>query len=133
MANKVSRWLIFGVLISLVPLFWSYENLIIKAQPASMAKILGNGELLIIVWALCASSLGELFGSDSGYKGFKIVSGGLTLIVPITSALLFASITEARVEGVKVDDGAIVTTSLLLFLFGIFSCSSCVILSEIRE
>jgi hypothetical protein len=133
MAEKVSRWFLFGVLISLVPLFWSYENLIIKAQPATMAKIVGNGELLIIVWALCAGALGELFGSNGDYKNFKIISGGLTLIVLIAAALLFASITEARVEKANVDDGAVVYASVLLFIFSIFSCSGCIVLSEIKK
>jgi hypothetical protein len=60
MRDKVLRWFIFGVLISLLPLAYTYENLTIKSQPAEMTKVVGNGELVIIVWALCAGALGEL-------------------------------------------------------------------------
>jgi hypothetical protein len=133
MRDKVLRWFMFGVLISLLPLAYTYENLVIKSQPVDMAKVVGNGELLIIVWALCAGAIGELFGSTADYKWFKIVSGGLTLIVLIMSALLFASIAEARVEHTAVNDVEIVWNSKILFLFGIVSCASCLVLSELKE
>jgi hypothetical protein len=133
MREKVLRWFIFGVLISLIPLAYTYENLVIKSQPVDMAKVVGNGELLIIVWALCAGALGELFGSSADYKWFKIVSGGFTLIILIMSALLFASIAEARVERAQINDGAVVLNSMMLFAFGVMSCAGCLVLSELKE
>jgi hypothetical protein len=127
---KIARWAFFAVLVSLLPLVYSYENLLVKSQTATLAKVLGNGELLIIVWALCAGAIGELFGGTTNYRVAKIVAGGLTLLVLIFSALLFASVAEARVSGIPLDELNLVATSIRLLIFGLICCASCVALSE---
>lgn len=129
-AIKVLRWAIFGVVVSLIPLGYSYTILVIKSQPATWAKILGNGELLIIVWALCAGAIGELFGSGPEYTLPKILSGGFTLIILIFSTLLFASVAEARVSGTTLDEASLLVTSLVLLASGFVSCAFCMALSE---
>lgn len=128
---KVLRWALFGVLVSLLPLVYSFANLHIKSQAATWTKVLGGGELLIVVWALCAAAIGELFGSSANFKISKIVSGGFTLLILIFSALMFASVAEAKVSGAKLDDASIVLTSFLLLIFATVSCGSCVALSEL--
>ena len=127
---KVLRWGLFSVFVSLLPLLYSYANLHIRSQPASWAKVLGGGELLIIVWVLCAGAVGELFGSSANFKASKIAAGGLTLLVLIFSALLFASVAEAKVSNIKLDDTSLVAMSLWLLGFATVSCGSCIALSE---
>jgi len=127
---KVARWFFFGVLIALVPLAYSYENLIIKSEPVSFSKITSGGELLIIVWTLCAGAIGELFGNGPKFLISKIISGGLCTIVLIYSALLFASISEARVDHKALDENAILFASTVLFISGLVTCTSRMALSE---
>jgi hypothetical protein len=127
---RLLRWGFFGVLISLLPLGYSYESLLLKSQAATWSKIVGNGELLVIVWALCAGALGELFGSSSNFRVPKIFSGGFTLLVLIFSALLFADLAEARVAKTTIDEANLVWTSFFLLISGLISCASCIALSE---
>jgi len=129
-AVKTLRWVFFGVMISLLPLFYSYQSLTIRSQVASWDKIIGNGELLVIIWALCAGAIGELFGATPNYAISKVISGAAALLVLILSALLFADVTGARAAGAKIDEVVVVSTSIWLLVFGIISCASCVALSE---
>jgi hypothetical protein len=130
MLSKVTRWFFFGVLIAVVPLAYSYENLVIKLQPASVSKITSGGELLIVVWTLCAGAIGELFGNGPKLPIPKIIAGGLCTIILVFSALLFGSIFEARVEQKPLDEQAILIASVSLFLGGVVTCTCCLALSE---
>lgn len=130
MLAKIIRWAIFGVIVSLIPLWVSYEILVIKLQSPTLGKILGNGELLIIVWVLCAGALGELVGSGPSFRILKLFSGGGTLATLIICALMFASISEERSAHISINTDEIVSKSLLLFCFGILSCVGCLSLSE---
>jgi hypothetical protein len=108
---KVLRWLLFGVIVSILPLVFAYLVLLMNPNPApgsitpkvtGASAVLGNGELLVVTWVLAASAIGEVIGGDEGKGWFegrgwlKIVSGGLTLIALIFAALFFAAIAEAR-------------------------------------
>lgn len=127
---KLLRWAVFGVSVPLLPLLCSYVFLFVKAQPVTWSKILGNGELLVIVWALCAGAIGELFGSSANFRHFKIVSGGFTLIILIFAALMFAGVAEAKLAGAGIDEARLVWTSSIVLLFGLVGCGSCILLSE---
>jgi hypothetical protein len=65
--ERLVRWGIFGVTVSLLPLVFSYVSLLLKAQAATVAIIVGNGELLVIVWALCAGALARIMQRFDGY------------------------------------------------------------------
>jgi hypothetical protein len=127
---KITRWGLCGVGISLLPLFYSYESLVIRSEVATWDKVVGNGELLVIVWALCAGAIGELFGSSANYRASKIIAGAASLIVLILSALLFADIAQARATGTKINETALVSISIWLLFWGLLSCGSCVALSD---
>jgi hypothetical protein len=121
---KILRWAIFGVVISVLPLGFAYVDLVMKEQTATWAGVIGNGELLVIVWGLSAGAIGELFGSE-GQPILKIICGGLTLLVIISAAHFFASITEARAANVKLDEAFIVSASTKLFIFSLAPSLAC--------
>ena len=67
-------------MIALLPLLYSYQSLTIRSQTASWDKIIGNGELLVIIWALCAAAIGELVGGSKNFAiskrgGVRVTSG----------------------------------------------------------
>lgn len=128
-AAKMARWLIFSVIIALVPLVFAFVNAQMKNVQADWTTTLGNGELLIVIAAICAGAVGELFGSSNRFKVSKIVAGGSTVVVLIFSALVFASIEPAGAATVA-QKGVIATASIYLFLFAIGCCASCIVLSE---
>jgi hypothetical protein len=127
--EKILRWLFFGVVVSLLPLGFAYFDLVMKDKPATWVAVLGNGELLVIIWALAAGAIGELFGSKDGQNALKIVSGGLTLIVLISAAHFFATITEARASNANLDDAFIVKASVELFIVSLVPSLACLALT----
>ena len=92
-------------------------------------KLIGNGELLVIIWVLAASAIGELFGSSATNQGIKVLFGGITLIIIIVATYFFSTVTEAHVNNVKVDVEYIVYVSEVLFVFALVPCSICILAS----
>jgi hypothetical protein len=126
---KITRWILFGVLISILPLIFTYFDLIMKEKQATISAVIGNGGLLVIVWALCAGAIGELFGAD-GHPYLKVVFGALTLIVIISATHFFASVTEARAAGIHLDDDFVVSASVKLFVFSLGPSVACLWITD---
>jgi len=130
LAVKIVRWLIFGAIISLLPLAFTFADLALRGRPHRLTDVIGNGELLVVVWVLSASALGEMFGGKGGRPILHIVVGGLTLMVIVISALLFALVAEARAVGQPVDEELLVNMSVILYVISLFPCIGCLITSE---
>lgn len=128
-ANKLVRWFIFGVVVAIVPLAYSYLDLVLKKKAPTLTSIIGDGGLLLIISAICAGALGELIGSGSGATVFKIISSGGTIVTLLLSSFLFASIIEGKMTS-GFDDAAIASTSAWIFLIGMLPCAACIALSE---
>jgi hypothetical protein len=130
--QKLTRWIFFGALVSLLPLAFTYMDLQLRGQTVTLEKLLGNGELLVIVWVLSASAIGELIGAPDAAPMLKIVFGGLTFIVIIMAALFFSSIAELRATNAdKVDNHFIVIASIALYIGSLIPCSVCIVTSEL--
>ena len=129
-ANKLVRWFIFGVVIAIVPLAYSYLDLVMKRKTPTLTSIIGDGGLLLIISAICAGALGELIGSGRGATVFKIISSGGTVVILLLSSLLFASIIEGKLTA-GFDASAIASTSAWIFVIGMLPCAACVALSEL--
>jgi hypothetical protein len=128
---RMVRWLIFGVVISLLPLGLTYFDLRMNAKPVAVVTVIGNGELFVIVWVLSAGAIGELFGSGNRFAALKAVCGGITLIAILAAGHAFASVTEARAAQMVLDDAYVVKQSINLFLFSLVPSMACVAMSEI--
>jgi hypothetical protein len=61
--EKLVRWFMFSVLISLVPLALTYFNLWLDRRQAPLEMLVARGELLLICTTLGAAAPGELFPS----------------------------------------------------------------------
>ena len=100
---RVLRWMIFGAVVSVLPLSFAYADLLVTSHAASLEKILGNGELLVIIWVLSSTAVGELFGSSGRLAWLKLIVGGATLLVILAAGHEFATITEARAANAPLD------------------------------
>ena len=130
MVDKILRWLIFGVVVSLLPLAAAYATLAIRSQPATLRAVAGNGEVLIICWSLCAGALGELFGSTNRYKRQKMVVGGVTIAVIVFCTLVFAPIEERRLLNQSINEDFLLILSYWALGACILSSMGCLVLSE---
>jgi len=131
-AVKIVRWLIFGAIISLLPLAFTFGDLALRGRPHRLVDVIGNGELLVVVWVLSASALGEMFGGKGGRPILHILAGGLTLVVIVAAALLFAFVAEAKAGTQPVNEDLLVNLSVILYVVSLFPCVGCLICSELE-
>ncbi len=127
--TRFLRWVIFGAGVSVLPLILVYTELRMRGQPISLEKVIGNGELLVIIWVLAASAFGELIGSSATRPNIKVVFGGLIFIVILISASFFASISEARAAKVLIDEQFVSMFSMILFVLSLVPCGVCILCS----
>jgi hypothetical protein len=135
---KIVRWLVFGVIISLVPILLVYTDLLLEKQPVTTEKLIGHGELIVIAWVLAAGAVGELIGSPAANPIAKIVFGGIALIVVIVATYYFGVVAEAQIlatspnapaDAVKLlaeKSATIVDYSRWFFIFSLIPSGICI-------
>jgi len=129
MIAKLARWFLFGVAFPLVPLLANYLW-VGGHEQTTVQAVLRNGELYLITTTMCAVALGEVLGSAGRFQTAKIILGGGTALIMVLAIMLFVNVSEVRALKAVVDDGYTLRTSLLVFFFGVITCTSCVALSE---
>lgn len=123
--EKLVRWCIFNVLISLAPLFISYLALGLDQKEPSLALITARGELLLISTTIASAAVGELLPSGRKYATLKVTSGGACMLLVLLSALFFSAIQARR----DPNAGAIFAASVMLFSFTLLASFSAVYLA----
>jgi hypothetical protein len=120
------RWVIFGVLFALVPLFFSWMAREVRMQPSGLHVLLANGELFLITAGISGTALGELVGVVRGARRpfWEIVSGGCCLIVLVLSAHLFADVSAVRATAATIDPVRVSTWSIWLYVVGLVASGS---------
>ena len=99
MYEKLARWLLFGVLFTLLPFVLSYLNLRARSKSANPVKIVSlfaRGELLLVSTAIRIAAVGELFGVKNASAFGQIISGGVSLLLVVIQALWYASVSEPK-------------------------------------
>ncbi|HEU0298142.1 MAG TPA: hypothetical protein VFR37_01785 [Longimicrobium sp.] len=76
--EKLVRWFMFGVLVSLVPLAVTYFGLRLDRRPIHLEMLVARGEMLLISTTLGAAALGELFPSSRENVIGKLFAAGTT-------------------------------------------------------
>ena len=131
MTIKLLRWIIFSVVVALVPLIFNYLRLETRGHEVAVFEVIENGELMLIVAALCAASIGGLIGSSGAFQPLKIAAGGGATVSLMVAALYYADVSAARYSEAVADPASVATVSLTVFLLALVSSGACVALSEI--
>lgn len=128
--SKLTRWLVFTVFIALVPLLVAVLRILIHSpQPFTLQGVTEHGELLLISTAIGGAALGELIGSGTKRRPVpKIICGGATLILIMTSGMWFADIASASGT---INTDVVSFGSLAILLFTVLSSGGCIALSEV--
>ena len=100
-AAKLSRWIIFGVALTLVPLALRYFILSLYTPHPNVKVILEDGELLLISSMMCAGAIGEFVGSAATYRVWKIIVGGSSACILLATAFFFAAVRPPHMRGTK--------------------------------
>jgi len=130
MSEKVLRWLIFSVVLALIPLLANALMTLTFGTRPTLANTLAHGELLLIAAALSAAGAGELFGTRDTNRLKKIAAGGGSILVLLSTAIYFASVSSATSTGTSIDLSVVSSASIMLYLCALISSFSCVALSE---
>ena len=130
MNENVLKWLIFGVLLALVPLAAGWLFKLIFGGNTSLEALTSQGELLLITAGLCAAGVGSLIGSGEDLKKAKIVSGGLSIVILLLSAIVFSFISNPGVLTVKPDTNVVLQASIWIYICAFLSSGACAYLSE---
>jgi hypothetical protein len=122
---KILRWLLFGVIGSLLPLIINFLMTLPKSWSYSPIRVISRGELCIVVAAMCSVSAGELFGSTSKNATMAVLSGGVTILILALSTALYVSIPAVN----DLPDYYVGDLSYVLFICALISSLCCIGLS----
>lgn len=125
-AEKLVRWFMFSVLVSLVPLALTYFNLWLDHREGQFEVLVARGELLLICTTLGAAAIGELFPGNREHGLAKLlIAGGLILLILISS-VCFAAIQSRH----STDARSVFAVSLALFSGMLPVAASCLFYSH---
>jgi hypothetical protein len=133
MTERVVRWLIFSVIIALLPLAFNYLRIFIRGTIPSLILLLSHGELLLVSAAIAATAIGELVASGEERKIAKYVAGGGCVSILFLASALFAEISSAIYSGASISSELVSSSSTLMFGFTVISSISCIVLAELSE
>lgn len=129
MAEKLAKWLIFSVILALLPFAFNYLRLASRGVDPTMAKLLGGGELLLVAAGISAAAVGDLIGSGADRRLAKLFAGGGSIVVLCLASLHFADVAAARAAP-TFDASVVVWSSQMLFAFAVLGGGGCVALAE---
>ena len=122
------RWLVFGVVLGLLPILFNFMYIVtIPKIGLSWGILLGRGELLLLAVGLCAGALGDLVLMRRGWGTFKIVATGLCVIEIASSSAYFMIVSGRYSLEEQVDLGAVVIVSVVLYTVAVVSSGLCVL------
>lgn len=109
--EKLLRWFMFSVLVSLVPLGLTYFNLWLDHREGHVEVLVARGELLLICTTLGAGAIGELFPGSRDHGIAKLLMAGALILLILISSVCFAAIQSRH----STDPRSIFAVSLALF------------------
>lgn len=131
MRIRIIRWLIFGVLIALLPLLFSLVSRRNDGQNFAVAAMLGRGELLLVIAGLCSAACGEIIGTGREWPALKIAAGGSALVILSLATSSYAHIATRIAGNFPVAVETICHDSLWLYAAGFLASAGCVVLAEV--
>ena len=127
MAEKVTGWIFFTVLMSLIPIMIGYVFAFVIG--GARWQSINRGDLLLITTTLCAAAMGDLIGSSPTYRSLKIAMGGLTLWVLIMSSSSYAVL---LVKPTSSKSERALWLSVSLFGAGLLCSTLCVCFAQLK-
>jgi hypothetical protein len=125
-AAKLARWMVFSVLIALMPLVARGMIVFMQSGRWNMDEPLRGGAMFLVCTGIAATSVGELIPGDPSRAVGKIFAAGACMFVVLTAAFCYASLDGNP----HVDLARMARTSLRLFIWTVLAGSACVYLGN---
>ena len=135
MINKLLKWLIFGVLVALLPILFNLLFALTVGAEVTAGRLIGRGELLLIAVGLCSTALGDLVLAEHSvrsrfWRGARLILTGTCVVVIAASSFYFALVSDRYARQIAVSEEAVVLISSTLYLAAVISSVMSVLLSE---
>ncbi|WP_052277929.1 hypothetical protein [Microcystis panniformis] len=131
MLRKIIQWIIFGVVLAIVPLVVALLIRATRGQSTELVDLLRNGELLLVTAGIVGAAIGDLLGGNRTQPIFELFSGGACVLILVVSSILYADVSAAHASQQPVNIAVIERSSLWLFSGGVVSSFFCVVFSEL--
>jgi len=127
MNTKFIRWILFSVILSLLPLFFLWlVNLAYENRDSSMEALVSRGELMLVTAILCATVIGDLIGHNSKNKIILLFFGFISVFLMLVSSSLYTLFAYPDLMAEKITDGYVFNTSVIVYVAALVSSSVCV-------
>lgn len=144
MAARLTRWLIFSVIVAMVPLAFDYfARMTDGSEAPKLAAIVSKGELLLISAAIAAAAIGEIIGRPGKRAVAELVATGACVVTFFFASLYYANVSVlqrqysrealSQQQEQQPKEEVIFRTSVVLFIFTLISSAGCMVLSKEDE
>lgn len=135
--KTLAKWGIFGVLASLVPFLVAFlkasSQLEALAFEQILRAVLGRGELLLVVVALCSASCGEIFSWSGRAPTASLIIGGASVLIALLATSYYGELSSMYSSSpTKVDVVKVLRYSTYLFVAALISSGCAVVLTRER-
>jgi hypothetical protein len=124
--SKLTRWVMFGVLIAIIPLAFAAFHAKLRGEHRTLSDIIGHGELFLITVAIAAGGAGQLHGASTRSRLLDILLGGFLMIVILLATYGFGDVSAAHHAGEQVDAAFVLRASRNLFVAGTVLSAVCI-------
>jgi hypothetical protein len=130
MWSKLTRWLIFTVVLSLLPLMLDFVLKAADGSSPSINEVISRGELCLVCTALAGVGLGELLGLSDEAALTKIVLGGACFLSAVISIALYIAM-----KATTGNTGSLYLDNLSWYVFAetVITSTVSVVVSEVRK
>lgn len=134
MVEKIIEWLIFGIILALVPLGLYWLISYILNQSMSYEQTIAKGELFIIAAGLCGASLSKLLMLPKSKKyGVRLGLGGISVVTLLLSAALYSIVSIPNLLRESPDVTATMITSTVIYVLALIINGISVCVGEISH
>ncbi len=119
--SRITKWLLFGVVCSLLPILFKVITYVTRGQNIELTILVEHGELFLISTAIAATGLGELVTEGPKPTTGVILTAFSSFALTAVSAYWFSDLNNAA----QVDLNNIVNASVTIFLVSLISTFIC--------
>lgn len=114
MLRDLMKCLFYGILVPIIPILSAILVQLTVYQSINLAKIFGNGELLLVTTCIVGTGISELLFSDNTENELKFVFGTFCFLIALTCCIYFGSISVLSIN----DEGIYIIEKSSYWLFG---------------
>src|SRR6202007_2501068 len=125
MAERLLKWSIFSITLSLLPLAFTAVQAAVRGKPITLTDVTEKGEVVLVAAVLCATSLGEVFIAKYDGRMARLALGGFAVLIIVAATWAYGDISSAVSANQTVDKAFICSLSKIIFGAAVLGSLSC--------